>query len=240
MLLKLHEVDTYYGHARALKGVSINIDEGEIITLLGSNGAGKSTTLLTISGIIHPRKGSVIYRGKDISREKPSNIVRGGIAHCPEGRELFPDMTVVDNLTMGAFLRRNRKSIDRDMDRVYRHFPRLEERSHQLAGSLSGGEQQMLAIARALMSNPVLLLLDEPSLGLSPKLAEQIFRIVQNINQEGISVILVEQQVTAALAIAHRGYVLDTGKIAFSGSRRELVNSDEIRKAYLGGRKVAT
>lgn len=235
MLLELIDVDTYYGRAQALKGLSLEVDQGEIVAILGANGAGKSTTLLTISGILRSRRGKILYQDKPIHREKPGMIVKLGIAQCPEGRALFPDMTVQDNLNLGAFLRRDSDGIAKDLERVYQHFPRLLERSRQSAGSLSGGEQQMLAIARSLMSSPRLLLLDEPSLGLSPILVEEMFKIIKDINQEGTSVLLVEQNVGAALEVARRGYVLETGKIVFSGNQQELMSSDLVRRAYLGG-----
>ncbi len=235
MLLELIEVETYYGRAQALKGISLQVDRGEIVAVLGANGAGKSTALLTISGILRPRRGKILYEDKPIHREKPGTIVNLGIAQCAEGRALFPDMTVRDNLTLGAFLRRDRDGIAEDLDRVHQHFPKLLERSRQSAGSLSGGEQQMLAIARSLMSRPRLLLLDEPSLGLSPILVEEMFTIIKDINREGTSVLLVEQNVGAALEAAHRGYVLETGKIVFSGTQQDLVNNDLVRRAYLGG-----
>jgi len=235
VLLELIEVETYYGRAQALKGISLRVDRGEIVAVLGANGAGKSTALLTISGILRPRRGKILYEAKPIHREKPRAIVKLGIAQCPEGRALFPDMTVRDNLTLGAFLRRDRDGIAEDLERVQQHFPKLLERSRQSAGSLSGGEQQMLAIARSLMSRPRLLLLDEPSLGLSPILVEEMFTIIRDINREGTSVLLVEQNVGAALEAAHRGYVLETGRIVFSGTQQELINSDLVRKAYLGG-----
>jgi branched-chain amino acid transport system ATP-binding protein len=235
MLLELTEVDTYYGRAQALHRISLTVDEGEIVTILGANGAGKSTTLLTISGILRSRQGTILYRGKPISREKPGMIVKLGLSHCPEGRALFPDMTVLDNLKLGAYLRRDRDGIAKDLERVYEHFPMLFERNGQIAGSLSGGEQQMLAIARSLMSRPTLLLLDEPSLGLSPILVEEMFKIIEDINREGMAVLLVEQNVAAALEVARRGYVLETGKIVFSGNKEELMNNDQVRRAYLGG-----
>jgi branched-chain amino acid transport system ATP-binding protein len=235
MLLELTEVDTYYGRAQALHRISLTVDEGEIVTILGANGAGKSTTLLTISGILRSRQGTILYRGKPIGREKPGMIVKLGLSHCPEGRALFPDMTVLDNLKLGAYLRRDRDGIAKDLERVYEHFPRLFERNGQIAGSLSGGEQQMLAIARSLMSRPTLLLLDEPSLGLSPILVEEMFKIIEDINREGMAVLLVEQNVAAALEVARRGYVLETGKIVFSGNKEELMNNDQVRRAYLGG-----
>jgi branched-chain amino acid transport system ATP-binding protein len=235
VLLELIDVDSSYGRAQALKGISLQVDQGEIVAILGANGAGKSTTLLTISGILRCRRGKILYQGRPIHREKPGTIVKLGIAQCPEGRALFPDMTVQDNLGLGAFLRRDRETIAQDLGRVYQHFPRLLERSRQCAGSLSGGEQQMLAIARSLMSRPKLLLLDEPSLGLSPILVEEMFKIITNIHREGTSVLLVEQNVGAALEVAHRGYVLETGKIVFTGNQQELMSNDLVRRAYLGG-----
>ncbi len=235
MLLELNDIDAYYGRAQALRGVSLQVGPGEVVAILGANGAGKSTTLLTISGLLRPRQGRILFQGKPIGREKPGRIVGMGISHCPEGRALFPDMTVQDNLSLGAFLRRDRPGIAEDLDRVYRHFPRLQERKGQLAGSLSGGEQQMLAIGRALMSRPRLLLLDEPSLGLSPILVEEMFRIIEGINREGTAVLLVEQNVGAALEAAHRAYVMETGRIVFSGTKEELLHNDRVRRAYLGG-----
>lgn len=235
MLLKLSNMDTYYGISQALKSVSLEVKKGEIVTLIGANGAGKTTTLLTISGLIRPRKGEIYFQNEPIHKKKPSGIVKLGIAHCPEGRALFPDMTVRENLEMGAFLRNDHGAISSDMKRVHEHFPRLLERSKQAAGSLSGGEQQMLAIGRALMSRPVLLMLDEPSLGLSPILVQEMLQIVKNIQEEGVSVLLVEQNVVAALEVAQRGYVLETGKIVFSGTSRELLNNDKVKRAYLGG-----
>lgn len=235
MLLKIADVDTYYGIAQALDKVSLFVEEGEIVTLLGANGAGKTTTLLTVSGVIRPRRGQIRYQDMPINGAKPSSIVKLGIAHCPEGRALFQDMTVLDNLYLGAYLRKDRKQIERDLETVYEHFPRLRERKNQAAGSLSGGEQQMVAIGRSLMSRPTLLLLDEPSLGLSPLLVEGMFGIIKNINEAGKSVLLVEQNAAAALEVAHRGYVMETGRVVFSGTRRDLLNNEGVRKAYLGG-----
>lgn len=239
MLLEVENITTCYGNAEALRDVSLNVEEGEIVALLGANGAGKSTTLLTVSGIVKPRKGKIFFRGKEISRERPSEIVKIGLAQCPEGRALFADMTVKDNLMLGAFLRKNKQEILYDLERVYGYFPRLKERVKQVAGSMSGGEQQMLAIGRALMSRPALLMMDEPSLGLSPLLVEELFTIIKDINKEGISVLLVEQNVVASLEVAHRGYVIETGRVKFSGKKQELINNDEIRKAYLGGLELA-
>ena len=234
-LLDVRDVVTYYGHAQALRGVSLQVCAGEIVAILGANGAGKSTTLLTISGLLRARTGAILFDGHPIGRMKPSGIVKRGISHCPEGRALFPEMTVEDNLRLGAFLRTDREAMAADLGRVYQHFPRLQERTRQLAGSLSGGEQQMLAIGRALMSRPKLLLLDEPSLGLSPMLVGEMFRIISDINAEGTAVLLVEQNVGAALEAAHRAYVMETGRIAFAGSRDEVLHNDQVRRAYLGG-----
>jgi branched-chain amino acid transport system ATP-binding protein len=234
VLLKLTEIDTYYGRAQTLHGVSLEVNEGEIVTILGANGAGKSTTLLTISGIVRAKRGSILFEGKAIEREKAGRIVGMGISHCPEGRELFPEMSVQDNLTLGAFVRKD-DGVGKDMDHVYTYFPRLLERKDQMAGSLSGGEQQMLAIARALMGKPKLLLLDEPSLGLSPLLVEEMYAIIEEINRDGMAILLVEQNVGSALEVASRGYVLETGRVVFAGSRDELQGNEAVKRAYLGG-----
>jgi len=233
-LLELKGVDALYGRVRALRGVTINVDQGEVVALIGSNGAGKTTTLRTISGLMHPPSGTISFNGKDISRMPAHDIVGLGICQSPEGRRLFPRMQVIDNLGMGAFLRKDRDGIQKDMDRVFELFPRLKERTTQLAGTLSGGEQQMLAIGRALMSKPKLLMLDEPSLGLAPILVETIFQIVREINAQGIPILLVEQNATKALEVAHRGYVLETGSIVKSGSGKELLSSPDVQRAYLG------
>jgi branched-chain amino acid transport system ATP-binding protein len=233
-LLELKGVDALYGRVRALRGVTINVDQGEVVALIGSNGAGKTTTLRTISGLMHPPSGSITFNGKDISRMAAHDIVGLGICQSPEGRRLFARMQVIDNLRMGAFLRKDREGIQKDMDRVFELFPRLKERTTQLAGTLSGGEQQMLAIGRALMSKPKLLMLDEPSLGLAPILVETIFQIVREINAQGIPILLVEQNATKALEVAHRAYVLETGTIVKSGSGKELLSSPDVQRAYLG------
>ena len=233
-LLELKGVDALYGRVRALRGVTINVDQGEVVALIGSNGAGKTTTLRTISGLMHPPSGSITFNGKDISRMAAHDIVGLGICQSPEGRRLFARMQVIDNLRMGAFLRNDRDGIQKDMDRVFELFPRLKERTTQLAGTLSGGEQQMLAIGRALMSKPKLLMLDEPSLGLAPILVETIFQIVREINAQGIPILLVEQNATKALEVAHRAYVLETGWIVKSGSGKELLSSPDVQRAYLG------
>lgn len=235
MLLELINIDTYYGRAQALLDVTINLDEGEVVVLLGANGAGKSTTLLTISGILRARKGKIIFQNQVINHEKTAAIVKMGISLCPEDRSLFPNMTVQDNLKLGAFLSNERAKISIDLDRIYELFPKLLERKTQVAGSLSGGEQQMLAIGRALMSKPRLLMLDEPSLGLSPIRVDELFTIIRDINKTGTSVLLVEQNAGAALEIAHRGYVLETGKISVQGTSQELIANDRVRQAYLGG-----
>jgi branched-chain amino acid transport system ATP-binding protein len=210
------------------------VDQGEVVALIGSNGAGKTTTLRTISGLMHPPSGSITFNGKDIGRMAAHDIVGLGICQSPEGRRLFPRMQVIDNLRMGAFLRKDRDGIQKDMDRVFELFPRLKERTTQLAGTLSGGEQQMLAIGRALMSKPKLLMLDEPSLGLAPILVETIFQIVREINGQGIPILLVEQNATKALEVAHRAYVLETGSIVKSGTGKELLSSPDVQRAYLG------
>jgi branched-chain amino acid transport system ATP-binding protein len=233
-LLELKGVDALYGRVRALRGVTINVDQGEVVALIGSNGAGKTTTLRTISGLMHPPSGSIVFDGKDISRMAAHDIVGLGICQSPEGRRLFARMQVIDNLRMGAFLRKDRDGIQKDMERVFELFPRLKERTTQLAGTLSGGEQQMLAIGRALMSKPKLLMLDEPSLGLAPILVETIFQIVREINAQGIPILLVEQNAHKALEVAHRAYVLETGSIVKTGSGKELLDSPDVQRAYLG------
>ncbi len=231
-LLELQNVDAYYGNIHALRGVSIEVDEGEIVTLIGSNGAGKTTTLRTISGLMHPRTGSVVFKGQAIEGMPAHNVTRLGIVQSPEGRRVFPRMTVLENLEMGAFV--HGEADQADLDRVYTLFPRLLERKSQKAGTLSGGEQQMLAMGRALMGRPELLLLDEPSMGLSPILVESIFNIITEINNQGTTVLLVEQNALMALGIANRGYVLQTGKIVLSDSAAKLRQDESVRKAYLG------
>jgi branched-chain amino acid transport system ATP-binding protein len=231
-ILVLDDVNTYYGNIHALQGVSLTVGRGEIVTLLGANGAGKTTTLKTISGLLHPRRGSVRFEGQDITRTNAHELVRRGIGHAPEGRRIFARMTVLENLQMGAFTR-NQKEIQPDIDRVMDLFPRLRERVYQLGGTLSGGEQQMLAIGRALMSEPRVLLLDEPSLGLAPILVQQVFAQITNINRQGTTVLLVEQNALQALSIAHRGYVLQTGRVALTGAASDLIQNETVRKAYL-------
>jgi branched-chain amino acid transport system ATP-binding protein len=231
-VLEMVDVHSYYGHIHALKGISLTVREGEIVTLIGSNGAGKSTTLRTISGLLAPRSGSVRLRGQEIGGIPPHKVAEQGVAQSPEGRRIFPRMTVLENLQMGAFVRKKVDSAD--LDRVFELFPRLKERVGQNAGTMSGGEQQMLAIGRALMAKPTVLLLDEPSMGLSPILVEQIFSIVKDINQQGTTVLLVEQNALMALAIANRGYVLQTGQIVLADDAKTLLTNETVRKAYLG------
>ena len=234
-LLELRDVHTYYGNIHALKGISLSVDEGEIVTLIGANGAGKSTTLKTISGLLHPRQGEVLFEGKRIDGRPPHAIVALGICQSPEGRRIFPRMTVRENLEMGAFQREKGPELATDFERVYSLFPRLKERNGQNGGTLSGGEQQMLAIGRALMARPRLLLLDEPSMGLAPILVEQIFDIIKDINAAGTTVLLVEQNALMALGIAVRGYILQTGEIVLQDSADKLIVNPEVQKAYLGG-----
>jgi len=233
-LLSVDNIETFYGNIQALKGISFQVPMGAIVTLLGANGAGKSTTLKSISGLVPPAHGSVTFMGQPIVGLASERIVRMGIAHVPEGRELFPELTVLENLRMGAYTRRDKQEIQATLERVYTHFPILAERRSQLAGTLSGGEQQMLAIGRALMARPKLMLLDEPSLGLAPKLVEEIFRIIREIHGSGTTVLLVEQNANKALSIADYGYVLETGKIALAGDSQELVRNDHVRRLYLG------
>jgi branched-chain amino acid transport system ATP-binding protein len=234
VVLELEEIHTYYGSIHALKGVSIEVREGEIVTLIGANGAGKSTTLRSINGLNHPRDGRISFQGRDITFLVAHEIVRLGIAQSPEGRKLFSRMSVLENLEMGAFQRRDRATISEDLDRVYSLFPRLAERKHQKAGTLSGGEQQMCAIGRALMAHPKLLLLDEPSMGLAPIFVERIFDIVREINEQGTPILLVEQNALMALDVADRGYVMETGRIALADDAKALAKNEEVRKTYLG------
>jgi branched-chain amino acid transport system ATP-binding protein len=233
-LLELRDVNAFYGRIQALRKVTLEVDRGEVVALIGSNGAGKTTTLRTISGLMHPAGGSIQFDGRDITRTGPSTIVELGICQSPEGRRLFPRMTVADNLFMGAYTRNDKPGIAADIDRVFTLFPRLKERRTQIAGTLSGGEQQMLAMGRALMAKPKLLMLDEPSLGLAPILIETIFSIVREINAQGVPVLLVEQNASKALEVAHRGYVLETGSIVKTGTGKELAASEDVQKAYLG------
>ena len=232
-ILKIDDINVFYGSIHAIKGISLEVNEGEIVTLIGANGAGKTTTLHTVSGLLRPRTGSISFCGEDITRIPAHKLVERGLAHCPEGRRVFLQMTVQENLDMGAYIRRD--DFSASLEEVYELFPRLKERRKQVAGTLSGGEQQMLAMGRALMSKPKLLMLDEPSMGLAPILVEQIFDIIKNLHAVGTTILLVEQNAQAALSIADRAYVLETGKITLSGTGAELVKSDEVRKAYLGG-----
>ena len=233
-ILKVDDINVYYGSIHAIKGISFEVNEGEIVTLIGANGAGKSTTLNTISGLLHSRTGSVTFMGEALGKVPCHKIVSKGLALVPEGRRVFLQMTVQENLEMGAYTQSG-KGIDQDLEHVYELFPRLKERMKQVAGTLSGGEQQMLAMGRALMSHPTLLMLDEPSMGLAPILVEQIFEIIQNLHKDGTTILLVEQNAAAALSVADRGYVLETGKIVTSGTGKELLASPAIKKAYLGG-----
>jgi branched-chain amino acid transport system ATP-binding protein len=234
LLLELKGVETYYGSIQALKGISITVREGEIVTLIGSNGAGKSTTLRSINGLNHPRKGTIVFRGNDITHDPPHSIVKHGIAQSPEGRKLFPRMSVTENLEMGAFQRSDRAAIREDMERVFTLFPRLAERRSQKAGTMSGGEQQMCAIGRALMARPTLLMLDEPSMGLAPIFVERIFETIVEVNKQGTSILLVEQNALMALNIANRGYVLETGTVALADDAKALAQNELVRKTYLG------
>ncbi len=237
MKLEIRDLCVSYGGIRALKGVSLSVDEGQIVTLIGANGAGKSTTLRAISGLQKVQSGSILYGGEELTSLPAKEIVRRGIIHVPEGRRVFPDMTVAENLKIGAFLRTDKAAIAQDLDYVYSLFPRLKERSWQLAGTLSGGEQQMLAVGRALMSRPKVLMMDEPSLGLAPLIVKDIFSIIRRVNQDGITVLLIEQNANAALRIADYGYVLETGTIALSGTGEELLRNESVREAYLGKKK---
>lgn len=234
-LLELKDINVYYGAIHALKGISLNVEEGQVVSLIGANGAGKTTTLRTISGLLRSKTGSISFMGKELRHESAESIVRLGISHCPEGRRVFADMSVKENLEMGAFTRKDRKEISQTMDMIYDHFPRLKERMNQMAGTLSGGEQQMLAMGRALMSKPKLLLLDEPSMGLAPILVKEIFNMVQEIHDMGTTVLLVEQNARMALAISDYAYVLETGHISLEGEAKSLAESEEVRKVYLGG-----
>ena len=234
-MLEIKDINVYYGAIHAIKGISLSVEEGEIVTLIGANGAGKSTTLRTISGLLKPKTGEINFLKKNIAGMAAHKIVREGISQVPEGRKIFAEMTVQENLELGAFTRTDDSEIQNDFKMVFGRFPRLEERKSQLAGTLSGGEQQMLAMGRALMSRPKLLLLDEPSMGLAPLLIKEIFNIIVDINKTGTTVLLVEQNANMALSIANRAYVLETGRITISGDAKELAASEDIRKAYLGG-----
>jgi branched-chain amino acid transport system ATP-binding protein len=234
MFLDVKNLNVYYGAIHALQGISFHIEEGEIVSLIGANGAGKSTTLRTVSGILRPRSGSIHFKDEDITTTPAEQIVRRGISHVPEGRKIFAPLTVRENLEMGAYTRTDPEEIQKSMDRAFVSFPRLKERINQLGGTLSGGEQQMLATARGMMSKPSLLLLDEPSMGLSPILVEEIFSIIKEINSQGTSILLVEQNAAMALSISHRAYVLETGHIALSGSAKDILNNPQVKQVYLG------
>ena len=234
-LLKVENLEVYYGVIRALKGISFEVNEGEIVTLLGANGAGKTTTMQSIMGLIHPKSGTVTYDGKNITGMPAYKIVKMGMTQVPEGRRIFAELTVYENLLMGAYIESDKAKIKRDIDEIYTIFPRLGERKNQVAGTLSGGEQQMLAMGRAMMSHPRLLMLDEPSMGLSPLLVDQVFDIIKHFHQIGTTILLVEQNASKSLSISDRAYVLENGAIAYSGTGKELAESDDIKKVYLGG-----
>jgi branched-chain amino acid transport system ATP-binding protein len=234
-MLKIENLEVAYGNIKAIKGISLEVNQGEIVTLIGSNGAGKSTTLRAISGILKPKSGSITFNGERIDGVEGHDIVAKGICQSPEGRRIFPKMSVDENLDLGAFLRNDKEGIAADRDRVLELFPRLRERIDQKAGTMSGGEQQMLAVGRALMGSPKLLLLDEPSMGLAPVLVDMIFETIEKINKQGTTILLVEQNALAALNVAHRAYVLESGSIKMSGKAKDLISNDEVTKAYLGG-----
>ncbi len=234
-LLEINNIHVYYGAIHALKGISLKVEEGQIVALIGANGAGKTTTLRTISGLLHPKEGSILYHGEPLHEMKAQAIVKAGISQVPEGRRIFAPLTVMENLELGAFLRNDRDGIRNDLETIFQSFPRLKERTFQQAGTLSGGEQQMLAMGRALMSRPKVLLLDEPSMGLSPIFVQEIFHIIKRINEQGTTVLLVEQNARMALSIADYAYVLETGTISLEGTGAELASSEEVQKAYLGG-----
>jgi len=233
-MLEVKDLEVSYGMIKAIKGISFEVNEGEVISLIGANGAGKTTTLHTVSGLISPDNGTIMFKGQDISKIPAHKLVSIGMAHVPEGRRVFADLTVYENLMLGAYTRKDKDGIEETLKKVYARFPRLEERKKQLAGTLSGGEQQMLAMGRALMSNPDIILMDEPSMGLSPILVSEIFDIIKSISAAGTTVLLVEQNAKKALSISDRAYVLETGKISLSGDAKELMNNDDVRKAYLG------
>ena len=234
-MLVVKDIDVYYGAIHALKKLSVKVEQGTIVTLIGANGAGKSTTLKTISGLTRPKTGHIVFKDEDITRTPPEKIVGRGISQVPEGRRIFAAMSVIENLEMGAFLRKDKAKIDADIEMVFTRFPRLKERRKQTAGTMSGGEQQMLAIGRGLMAEPALMLMDEPSMGLAPLLVKEIFEIIKDINEQGTTILLVEQNAHMALSIADYAYVIETGEIVLQGSARELMHSEEVKKAYLGG-----
>lgn len=233
-MLEVKDLQVYYGVIQALKGISFHVNQGEVIALIGANGAGKTTTLQTLTGILSPKSGSIVFEGKDLTRTPAHKIVEMGMAHVPEGRRVFADMSVYENLLLGAYTRKDKAEIAESLAGVYKRFPRLEERKGQRAGTLSGGEQQMLAMGRALMSRPRIILMDEPSMGLSPLLVKEIFAIIREVNKQGITILLVEQNAKMALAISDRAYVLETGTITLSGDAQELLNDTRVKKAYLG------
>ncbi|MBK3496647.1 ABC transporter ATP-binding protein [Viridibacillus sp. YIM B01967] len=234
-MLKVNDINVFYGNIQALKGVSLEVNEGEVVTLIGANGAGKSTLLKTLSGLLKPKKGTIEYVGSSIAGKQAQSIVKAGISHVPEGRRVFANMTVEENLELGAYLRKDKDGIAKDLQRVFELFPRLLERRKQLSGTLSGGEQQMLAMGRAIMAKPKLLLLDEPSMGLAPLMVKTIFSIIREINKEGTTILLVEQNAHMALSVADRAYVIETGRIVLSGTAKELQETEEVKAAYLGG-----
>lgn len=236
-MLKIENLTVSYGGIEALKGIDLEVPDGSIVTLIGANGAGKSTTLRTIMGLVKSKSGKITYNNADITGAKSPNIVAQGITLVPEGRRVFPDLSVVENLKIGAYLRKDKDQINKDLDRVYEFFPRLKERSWQMAGTLSGGEQQMLAVGRALMSRPKIMMMDEPSLGLAPLVVKSIFSIIREINKDGVTILLIEQNANLALRIADWGYVLETGKIVLSGKGQELLENEEVKSAYLGKKK---
>ena len=233
-MLEVKDIEVYYGVIQAIKGISFEVNEGEIIALIGANGAGKTTTLQTITGLISPKKGQIMFEGQDITHVPAHKIVAMGMAHVPEGRRVFAQLSVLDNLKLGAFTRKDKEEIEETLIRVYKRFPRLEERKNQIAGTLSGGEQQMLAMGRALMSHPKIILMDEPSMGLSPIFVNEIFDIIQEVSKSGTTVLLVEQNAKKALSIADRGYVLETGRIVLEGNAKDLLDNEQVKKAYLG------
>ena len=233
-MLEVKDIEVFYGVIQAIKGISFEVNEGEVIALIGANGAGKTTTLQTITGLVSPKKGQILFEGQDITRVPAHKIVSMGMAHVPEGRRVFAQLSVLDNLKLGAFTRKDKEEIEETLIRVYKRVPRLEERKNQIAGTLSGGEQQMLAMGRALMSHPKIILMDEPSMGLSPIFVNEIFDIIQEVSQSGTTVLLVEQNAKKALSIADRGYVLETGRIVLEGDAKDLLNNDQVKKAYLG------
>ena len=232
-MLEIKDIEVFYGVIQAIKGISFEVNEGEVIALIGANGAGKTTTLQTITGLLQPKKGSILFEGKDITKIPAHKIVSLGMAHVPEGRRVFAELTVYENLKMGAYTRKDKAEIQETLQMVYKRFPRLEERKNQLAGTLSGGEQQMLAMGRALMSHPKIIVMDEPSMGLSPIFVNEIFKIIQDVSKSGTTVLLVEQNAKKALSIADRAYVLETGKIVLEGDAKDLLNNEAIKKAYL-------